>query len=139
MTMMRTLLKEADMDGSGTISWEEFQLYLHDPRLLEFFKAIEIDVTEARGLFKLLDYDESDAVPIDEFVTSCFRLKNNAKAIDLTTLMYENKKVVRVFMKFMAYSQEQFEHLHKQHNTTHERQKEIDNILATGGPTHSHV
>jgi len=109
MTMMRNVLKEADSDGSGTISWDEFKHYLQDPRLLDFFKAIEIDVTEARGLFKLLDYDESDAVPIDEFVTSCFRLKNNSKGIDLTTLMYENKKMVRVFMKFMAYSQEQFE------------------------------
>jgi len=114
MTMMRKVLKEADSDNSGTISWDEFKYYLEDPRLLDFFKAIEVDVTEARGLFKLLDYDESDAVPIDEFVTSCFRLKNKSKGIDLTTLMYENKKMVRVFMKFMAYTQQQFEQVNGQ-------------------------
>jgi len=74
----------------------------------EFFKAIELDVTEARGLYKLLDVDESDEVPIEEFVTGCFRLKGAGKSLDLASLMHENKKVMRVLMKFMSYTEEQF-------------------------------
>mmetsp|Transcript_59715 Transcript_59715/g.118328 ORF Transcript_59715/g.118328 Transcript_59715/m.118328 type:complete len:617 (+) Transcript_59715:163-2013(+) len=108
MTLIQTVLKEADKDGSGTISWDEFQRYLNDSRMTTFFKAIELDVTEARGLYKLLDVDESDEVPIDEFVTGCFRLKGNAKSLDLASLMHENKKVMRVLMKFMSYTEEQF-------------------------------
>merc|ERR1712241_554403 len=105
------ILQEADRDGSGTVSWDEFQKYLSDPRIIDFFRAIELDATEARGLYKLLDVDESDEVPIDEFATSCFRLKGNAKSLDLVSLMHENKKVMRVLMKFMSYAEGQFEQL----------------------------
>jgi len=108
MTLIQTVLQEADKDMSGTISWGEFQKYLDDPRMKEFFKAIELDVTEARGLYKLLDVDESDEVPIEEFVTGCFRLKGAGKSLDLASLMHENKKVMRVLMKFMSYTEEQF-------------------------------
>jgi len=108
MTLMKTVLQEADNDESGTVSWGEFQKYLDDPRMKEFFKAIELDVTEARGLYKLLDVDESDEVPIEEFVTGCFRLKGAGKSLDLASLMHENKKVMRVLMKFMSYTEEQF-------------------------------
>mmetsp|Transcript_5782 Transcript_5782/g.11054 ORF Transcript_5782/g.11054 Transcript_5782/m.11054 type:complete len:651 (-) Transcript_5782:243-2195(-) len=111
MTLIRAVLLEADHDESGTINWLEFQRYLEDPRMRDFFKAIELDVTEARGLFKLLDMDESDEVPIDEFVTGCFRLKGGTKALDLTSLMHENKRLMRVFMRFMGYTQTQFEAL----------------------------
>merc|ERR1712079_771859 len=90
-----------------------FQRYLEDPRMKDFFRAIELDTTEARGLFKLLDLDESDEVPIDEFVTGCFRLKGSGKSLDLASIMHENKKMIRVLMKFMSYSQEQFEALRR--------------------------
>merc|ERR1712073_110597 len=112
MALMKSVLQEADNDESGTISWGEFQKYLDDTRMLDFFKAIELDVTEARGLYKLLDVDESDEVPIDEFVTGCFRMKGAGKTLDLASLMHENKKVMRVMMKFMSYCEEQFGSLH---------------------------
>jgi hypothetical protein len=109
MALINAVLQEADKDGSGTVSWGEFQKYLEDPRMTDFLKAIEFDVTEARGLYKLLDVDESDEVPIEEFVTGCFRLKGNAtKPLDLASLMHENKKVMRVLMKYMSYTEEQF-------------------------------
>jgi len=111
MTLIMEVLTEADNDTSGTINWKEFQRYLEDPRMKDFFKAIELDVTEARGLFKLLDVDESDEVPIDEFVTGCFRLKGASKGLDLASLMHENKRIMRVFMQFMSYTQQQFEAL----------------------------
>jgi len=108
MRLIQTVLQEADKDASGTVSWDEFQKYLNHHRMMKFFRAIELDVTEARGLYKLLDVDESDEVPIDEFVTGCFRLKGNAKSLDLASLMHENKKVMQVLMKFMSYTEEQF-------------------------------
>jgi len=111
MSQIKSLLEEADVDDSGTISWKEFQAKLEDAHFQEFLKNIELDVTEARGLFKLLDMDESDEVPIDEFVTGCFRLKGSGKSLDLASIMHENKKMIRVFMQFMSYSQEQFEAL----------------------------
>merc|ERR1719195_1078142 len=119
MAQIKSVLEEADSDRSGTISWEEFQVKLEDEHVQEFLKNIELDVTEARGLFKLLDMDESDEVPIDEFVTGCFRLKGSGKSLDLASIMHENKKMIRVFMQFMSYSQEQFEAARRERQELH--------------------
>jgi len=107
LALITQVLAEADLDNSGSISWEEFQRTLENEQMQAFLKSIELDISEARGLFKLLDVDESDEVPIDEFVTGCFRLKG--KSLDLSSIMHENKKMMRIFMQFMSYTQEQFE------------------------------
>eukprot|EP00443_Scrippsiella_acuminata_P125488 CAMPEP_0115766084 /NCGR_PEP_ID=MMETSP0272-20121206/102945_1 /TAXON_ID=71861 /ORGANISM="Scrippsiella trochoidea, Strain CCMP3099" /LENGTH=668 /DNA_ID=CAMNT_0003211995 /DNA_START=45 /DNA_END=2050 /DNA_ORIENTATION=- len=82
-----------DSDGSGRITWKEFTDALTDPKVSECLKAIEIDSTEAKGLFALLDTDGSGDVDGEEFVAGCLRLRGQAKAIDLATLMYFNKRV----------------------------------------------
>merc|ERR1712113_556160 len=68
MAQMTEVLHETDADGSGTISWEEFETKLQDQRVIAYFAALELDVGEARGLFELLDAEESNEVPVDEFV-----------------------------------------------------------------------
>jgi len=106
MAQMSEVLKETDTDGSGTISWEEFEGQLQDERVTAYFAALELDMAEARGLFELLDTEETDEVPIDEFVLGCFRLKGGAKGIDLAALMYENKKMMKTFKHFMDHNEE---------------------------------
>jgi len=98
---MREVFGETDVDGSGTLCFEEFETKLQDPRIQAYFAALDLDVAEAKGLFHLLDADENDSVPIEEFVVGCFRLKGGAKGIDLAALMHENKKMVKVFHRFM--------------------------------------
>jgi len=69
---------------------------LQDPQLVTYFHAIGLDTTEAMGLFQLLDEDGSGTVSIDEFVTGFLRLKGTAKAVDMVTLMYENRKISKL-------------------------------------------
>lgn len=106
MAQMTEVLKETDMDESGTISWQEFESKLSDERVKAYFAALELDMAEARGLFDLLDTEETDEVPIDEFVVGCFRLKGGAKGIDLAALMYENKKMMKTFKHFMDHNED---------------------------------
>jgi hypothetical protein len=87
------VFRDSDSDGSGLVTEHEMDLLLQDPELLAYFTAIGLDSTEAKGLFVLLDDDESGAVSIDEFVTGFLRLKGSAKTVDLVTLMYENRKI----------------------------------------------
>jgi len=101
LTQMGEVFRETDIDGNGTVTWEEFEAKLQDPRIQAYFSALDLDVAEAKGLFHLLDSDESNSVPIEEFVVGCFRLKGGAKGIDLAALMHENKKMVKVFHRFM--------------------------------------
>merc|ERR1712107_826755 len=53
-----------------------------------------ISVSEAWGLFRLLDLDNSGGVDIHEFTMGCLRLKGEARTIDVATMMYENKRVI---------------------------------------------
>merc|ERR1712008_522639 len=106
MAQMNEVLRETDCDQSGTISWEEFEAHLNDHHVIAYFAALELDVAEARGLFELLDTEESNEVPIDEFVVGCFRLKGGAKGIDLAALMYENKKMMKAIRGFMHMSED---------------------------------
>ncbi|CAE7399939.1 CACNA1G, partial [Symbiodinium sp. CCMP2456] len=67
---------------------------LEEPSNLKYFGSLGINASEARGLFGLLDADESGSVSLQEFMQGCLRLRGQAKAIDMATLMYQNKRIV---------------------------------------------
>jgi len=98
---MRDLFNSVDIAQPGQITWCQFQGQLSNPRMDVYFKAIDLDVSEARGLFKLLDLDESGSISVDEFVMGCLRLRGGAKAIDLATLMYDNRRVSQRWFRMM--------------------------------------
>merc|ERR1712012_1185248 len=82
---------EADLDRSGMLSWLEFERHLENDQVKAYFQALELDVTQARALFKVLDVNGNDSVGLDEFVGGCMRLKNQAKSLDIKLLMYQNE------------------------------------------------
>merc|ERR1719188_947840 len=57
---IKGFFREADLDQSGTLSWEEFRRHLEDPKVKAYFQALELDVSQAHVLFDLLDTDASD-------------------------------------------------------------------------------
>jgi len=79
--------------SSQTLSWTEFRDQLDDPQMTRCLHMLNIDPSEAKGLFTLLDTDSSGEINAEEFVMGAIRLKGNAKAIDLATLMYFNKRM----------------------------------------------
>merc|ERR1712032_538992 len=103
----------ADLDGSGTISELEFEQHLDDARIRAHLRSMGLEVDEARGLFKLLDIDKSGEIGIDEFVFGCCRLKGGAKAIDLATLMYENKRLASEISKIAHNVEVGFDYVEK--------------------------
>merc|ERR1719277_1068904 len=94
MTQIRTLFEWADKDKSGTVSWDEFATALQDSNKAGVLKVMDIDPTEARGLFVLLDTNDTGEVPVEEFMQGCLRLRGTARAIDLATMMYFNKRML---------------------------------------------
>lgn len=89
---VKALFKVTDADGSGDISWEEFQDKLDTPAMHSYFEAIDLDLCEAEDLFRLIDIDSSGSIDPEEFVNGCIRLQGPAKALDLATLMAEYKR-----------------------------------------------
>lgn len=71
------------------ITLEAFETKIADKEMTEYFKSINIDPSEAQGLFQLLDVDGSGDVDCVEIVNGLLRLRGNAKALELSLLMSE--------------------------------------------------
>jgi len=100
LNQIKELFVEVDSDNSGTLTWAELNRNLQDQKVMAYFSLLGVDVGEAKGLFQLLDQDESGEVGIDEFIMGCMRLKGTAKSIDLATMLYENKRMTKKFNTF---------------------------------------
>lgn len=87
LNQVRSLFEKATPAGDGMLSWLEFQIQLLDPAMKSFFDALNIDADEAKQIFYLIDRKGSGFIHTEEFVSSCFRLRGEAKAIDLAALM----------------------------------------------------
>merc|ERR1711953_994649 len=74
-----------------------------------YLSSLELDASQARALFVLLDVDESGEVCVDEFVKGCMRLQGSARSMDVNMLLYENEKILYQFCSFKEYAEEQFE------------------------------
>merc|ERR1719375_1075339 len=84
---------EADKDGGGFLSLEEFQDLLKVDRVKAWLSMLEMEVNEISGLFVFLDNGDGN-ISFDEFITGVMRLRGGAKGVDLVTLLYENKKML---------------------------------------------
>merc|ERR1712036_3828 len=80
-----------DDDETGLITLEEFESKLDDERVVAYFNALRLDVSDARMLFKLLDYDESGDIMIEEFVDGCYKLQGESRSLDIAIMQYEVK------------------------------------------------
>merc|ERR1712113_478792 len=58
----------------------------------QYLQLLDLNVSEAHSLFKLLDTDNSGEVGIQEFIMACMRLKGTAKSIDVATQLHETKR-----------------------------------------------
>merc|ERR1712050_251781 len=76
---------------SGNLTWPDFESLLHTTEMEEYFKAIDVDISEAQSIFELLDIDQSGTLTAEEFIAGCMRLNGSAKALDLMVLMDQVK------------------------------------------------
>jgi len=88
---VKTFFQEADRDRSGKLSLEEFRLHLRNKNVSAYFRALDLDVSQAEVLFNLLDQDGSNLVSLEEFLSGCMRLKGQARSIDVNMLLHENR------------------------------------------------
>jgi len=85
---MATMFRELDSDESGTIGLNEFEAALEDRRMVMYFKALQLDITDARSLFLLLDKDREGSISIDEFLNGCTKLRGEAKSLDIAKIIF---------------------------------------------------
>lgn len=93
VSRMREIVHQMKIGDSGQMTWEQFEGQLDNPVMEAYFKSIDLSVTEARSLFLLLDIDDQGYIDVEEFIAGCCRIHGPAKAIDLTTLMCQVRKL----------------------------------------------
>merc|ERR1719491_927443 len=79
----RKLFKIIDLDNNNGITFDELEAHLETPEVMDFFKGIDVDITDAKDLFDLLDFDGSGSLEFEEFLSGCIRLQGPAKALDM--------------------------------------------------------
>merc|ERR1719284_1728484 len=94
---LQKLFKDIDMDGDGSITLEEFDLAVRDPEgtVRSIFLLLDIDVTDARAFFHIIDVDHSGCIEIDEFVMGCMRFRASGPYLGMEVLMQEQKKILK--------------------------------------------
>lgn len=83
------LFNELDVNKSGDLSMNDFERAFDDPELEGLLASLDLDVYDAKSLFEMLDLDQSGAIPLQEFVWGCIKLKGGAKAVEMFKLQSE--------------------------------------------------
>jgi hypothetical protein len=99
------LFARLDADGSGSISWDEFEGYLERREVKAFFSTLDIDASNAKELFDLLGNGKR-RVGCQAFINGCTKYKGFAKSIDILSMSHETKKFSEDLTIFMKYVEE---------------------------------
>lgn len=99
---MKSIFEEVDVDQTGTITWDKFREYIQNEHVQAYFATHQLDTSDARELFNLLDEDGKAEVKIEDFIMGCMKLRGQAKSSDVATLMRESKRTGRKTMRAMA-------------------------------------
>jgi len=126
------IFQELDTDESGTVTIEELEHHLGDEAIQAYFQALELDVSDVRTFFQLLDLNGGDDIDAEEFVASCLRLRGGARGVDLATLMRDLSRMAKRMDDFIEYSISCFCHLTGQRH--HASEMAADFYHDAGGP-----
>jgi len=95
------LFNQLDQNGGGALDLHELSLLLEDEAICDGFRKVGVLPQEVPALFTLMD-DGDDEVNFCEFLSGIMRLKNANKGVDLATVLYENKKMLKRVLRIGA-------------------------------------
>jgi Ca2+-binding EF-hand superfamily protein len=85
-----------DSNGDGSLAKDEFLQSLREPSTQQYLHDVGIDLTDAEGLFDILDHDRSGVLSVGEFVDGCIRARGGARAKEMMMLHCD---IVKMFKK----------------------------------------
>jgi voltage-gated sodium channel len=98
MKDIESFFKMTDKDGSGRLSWQEFEMVLQDDKMKAHFqKKLDMEARQAHKLFMLLDVNKDGQVGIQEFLDGCMRLRGQASGFDLHLAIFSLQKLANAW------------------------------------------
>jgi len=100
LELLGELFEEADLDGSGKVSLDEFLDACERDDVQALFADVGMPVSRRRlatRLFEVLDADSRGEMDVKTFVSRCFDLKADGKVLtqDMTTLVVDVRHTAR--------------------------------------------
>jgi len=84
---LNTFFDVYDTDGSGELSYQEFERFSKDRAVKAFFeKVLGIQTWKIKRLFRMLDADGDQSLGKQEFIVGCLQMTGPAKNFDLEAL-----------------------------------------------------
>lgn len=97
VTLVRQVLNKLDMDHDGEVTWTEFEDALEFKEMQEYFKTVDVDISDAPSLWNLLDVDGSGSIDAEDLLNGCVRLQGHASALGQNLVMRELGRVCSKF------------------------------------------
>ncbi|CAJ1452141.1 unnamed protein product [Effrenium voratum] len=87
------MFHKLDTSGDGSLSWEEFQQAMEDPKLCFLLQKLEIDPGDLKLLFDLMDEQGTGEISIEDFIEGITRFKGGAKSLDVGQVLLRAKRL----------------------------------------------
>merc|ERR1719359_78838 len=100
-----TVFVEADTDGNGSLTKEEFLGAIESPNVVKLLHEVGIDIRQAENLFDILDYDESGVLEAQEFIEGVMATRGDAKAKDVLAIqcdLWKAEKHIRTSIRGLS-------------------------------------
>jgi len=88
------LFIQLDSNDSGTLSYDELEMHLHDEALQDYFCVLEMEPEETKDLFCLLDIRQEGEVSISDFTNGCLKVMGAPKNLDICACLYQSKRMM---------------------------------------------
>merc|ERR1712039_1085208 len=84
-------MEEADAgQHDGQISPDEWTALLSDPAVKLWLASMELDTSDAKRLFSLIDSSNDGQITLEELTVGVAKLKGAARSLDVQTLMRDH-------------------------------------------------
>lgn len=103
--IMQKVFRELDEDNSGCLTAEEFEKHIEDEKIAAYLSTLEIEISEARTLFKLLDTEKSGVVDLQDFVSGCLRMRGGASGLDIAVLKSQADSILEAVIMLEQHMQ----------------------------------
>jgi len=91
---LKKLFKSMDPSAAGKISLEDWEQQSNDAEVRAYFSVLNIDISRAREVFRLLDLDNSGYVDTEEFMLGCMQMQGSASSVNAEMLMSTTRSLL---------------------------------------------
>merc|ERR1712025_316499 len=95
----------------GMLSIAEFNEHLQHLHVRAYFRRLGLEVSDAKSMFKLLDFDDDGEIDMEEFILGFTHLRGDAKRVDVAKLRQQNRKLLNAMTHLTELVIESYRHL----------------------------